>query len=252
MPEASIHAYATYAQLVLAGLTFVSLFFVTAPYGRHGRGGWGPGIGQRLAWVLMELPASLGWLAVYALGAHALEPAPLVLMALWQVHYLNRTFVFPFRIRSDGKTTPISIVGTAVVFNLLNAYINGRQVSEVGSYPDAWLTDPRFLGGVLLFAVGFAINQHADWVLMNLRKPGESGYKIPHGGLYRYVTCPNYLGEILEWTGWAIATWSLPGLAFALYSAANLGPRALSHHKWYRDKFPDYPAERRALIPFVV
>jgi protein-S-isoprenylcysteine O-methyltransferase Ste14 len=251
VPEAQIHAYATYAQLGLAALTFVSLFFVTAPYGRHGREGWGPQIGQRLAWVLMELPASVFWLGVWALGSHAWQPAPIALMVLWQVHYLNRTFVFPFRIRADGKKTPVSIVATAVVFNTLNAYINARQVSELGSY-DGWLADPRFLAGAALFVLGFGINQHADWILMNLRKPGESGYKIPHGGLYRFVSCPNYLGEILEWTGWAIATWSLPGLAFALYTAANLAPRALSHHQWYREKFPDYPSERRALIPFLV
>lgn len=252
MPEASIHAYATYAQLGLAALTFVSLFFITAPYGRHGRSGWGPEVGQRLGWVLMELPACVLWLGIYALGAHALEPAPLALMALWQIHYVNRTFIFPLRIRAEGKTTPLSIVGTAIAFNTLNAYINARQVSELGDYPSSWLTDPRFLVGALLFAAGFAINQHADWVLMNLRKPGETGYKIPHGGLYRFITCPNYFGEMLEWTGFAIASWSLPGLAFALYTAANLAPRALSHHKWYQEKFPDYPKERRALIPFVV
>jgi len=140
---------------------------------------------------------------------------------------------------------------TAVAFNSLNAYVNARWVSEHGSYATSWLLDPRFLVGALVFLAGFAINQHADWVLMNLRKPGESGYKIPRGGLYRYVTCPNYLGEILEWTGWAIATWSLAGLAFALYTVANLAPRARDHHRWYLEQFGDYPKERRALIPLI-
>jgi len=140
----------------------------------------------------------------------------------------------------------------AIAFNTLNAYVNARWVSELGSYPLGWLRDPRFIVGAICFVTGFAINQHADAVLMKLRKPGESGYKIPHGGLYRFITCPNYFGEMLEWTGFAIASWSLPGLAFALYTAANLAPRAISHHKWYREKFADYPAERKALIPFVV
>lgn len=252
MPEATLHAYATWAEIGLAVLTFVSLFFVTAPYGRHGRKGWGPEVGQRLGWVLMELPAVALWLGIFAVGAHALEVAPLALMAIWQLHYINRTFVFPFRIRAEGKTTPVSIVLTAIVFNTLNAYINARQVSEIGSYGAEWLMDPRFVVGAAMFLVGFGINQHADYVLMNLRKPGDTGYKIPVGGLYRWITCPNYLGEILEWTGWAIATWSLPGLAFALYTTANLAPRAISHHRWYKEKFADYPTERRALVPFVV
>ena len=251
MTEATLHNYATWAEIGLAILTFISLFFITAPYGRHGRGGWGPEVNQRLGWVLMELPACVLWLAIFFMGEHALEVAPLVLMSLWQVHYINRTFIFPLRIKAEGKTTPFSIVLTAVVFNSLNAYINARWVSQLGHYDGSWLFDVRFIVGALLFALGFAINQHADWVLMNLRKPGETGYKIPRGGLYTYITCPNYFGEVLEWTGFAIASWSLPGLAFALYTFANLAPRARDHHRWYKQKFSDYPSERRVLIPFV-
>ena len=251
MTEATLHNYATWAEIGLAILTFISLFFITAPYGRHGRGGWGPEVNQRLGWVLMELPACVLWLAIFFMGEHALEVAPLVLMSLWQAHYINRTFIFPLRIKAEGKTTPFSIVLTAVVFNSLNAYINARWVSQLGHYDGSWLFDVRFIVGALLFALGFAINQHADWVLMNLRKPGETGYKIPRGGLYTYITCPNYFGEVLEWTGFAIASWSLPGLAFALYTFANLAPRARDHHRWYKEKFSDYPSERRALFPFV-
>jgi hypothetical protein len=70
--------------------------------------------------------------------------------------------------------------------------------------------------------------------------------------LYEYVSCPNYLGEMLEWCGWAIATWSLAGFAFAFYTIANIGPRALANHRWYREKFPDYPPQRKAVIPYVL
>jgi protein-S-isoprenylcysteine O-methyltransferase Ste14 len=251
LDEATLHAYAVWAEIGLAALTFGALFFVTAPYGRHARKGWGPEVGQRLGWVLMEIPAVVVWLAIYAMGTHALERVPLVFMLMWQAHYVNRTFVFPLRIRADGKTTPLSIVASAVAFNTLNAYVNARWVSEHGRYDEGWLLDARFLVGATLFGLGYAINQHADWVLINLRKPGETGYKIPRGGLYRYITCPNYFGEILEWTGWAVATWSLAGLSFALYTIANLAPRARDHHRWYLEKFADYPKERRALVPLL-
>ena len=66
------------------------------------------------------------------------------------------------------------------------------------------------------------------------------------------MSSPNYLGEIIEWTGWAIATWSLAGTAFAVYTAANLASRAFANHRWYRDRFPDYPSDRRALVPFLL
>ncbi|MEO5731317.1 MAG: 3-oxo-5-alpha-steroid 4-dehydrogenase [Byssovorax sp.] len=141
----------------------------------------------------------------------------------------------------------------AIVFNLMNGYLNGRWLNTLSPpYPSSWLTDPRFLVGVTLFVAGYLINRKSDEILRRLRAPGEAGYKIPVGGLYRWVSSPNYFGEMIEWTGFAVATWSLPGLAFALWTAANLAPRAISHHRWYRDRFPDYPAERRALIPYLL
>ena len=69
--------------------------------------------------------------------------------------------------------------------------------------------------------------------------------------MYRWIACPNYFGEMVIWIGWAIATWSLAGLSFAMWTAANLAPRAKSHKKWYQEQFADYPTERKALIPGV-
>jgi steroid 5-alpha-reductase/3-oxo-5-alpha-steroid 4-dehydrogenase 1 len=139
-----------------------------------------------------------------------------------------------------------------VFFNLVNGYLQGRWLTVFGAYDTSWLVDPRFLIGAAVMLAGYAINQHADAILRALRAPGESTYKIPEGGLYRFVSCPNYLGEIVEWIGWAILTWSLVGLSFAVWTAANLAPRALSNHRWYREQFSDYPSARRSLIPFVL
>ena len=99
---------------------------------------------------------------------------------------------------------------------------------------------------------GFIINLKSDHILRNLRKPGDTGYYIPYGGMFKYVSCPNYLGEIMEWFGWALLTWSLVGLIFAVWTAANLIPRAVSYHRWYMKKFDNYPDNRRALIPFIL
>jgi steroid 5-alpha-reductase/3-oxo-5-alpha-steroid 4-dehydrogenase 1 len=177
----------------------------------------------------------------------------IVFLALWEIHYLNRDLVFPFRLAPGSRPLPIPVVLLAIVFNLLNGYLNGRYLFSLG--PDrgtGWLWDPRFLAGAAIMAGGFGINQHADAVLRRLRKPPDTGYRIPRGGLYRFISCPNYFGEILEWAGWALATWSLPGLAFLVWTVANLAPRAFSHHRWYKATFPDYPKERKALVPFVV
>jgi 3-oxo-5-alpha-steroid 4-dehydrogenase 1 len=147
---------------------------------------------------------------------------------------------------------PLLIAGSAIAFNLLNASVNAPQLSSFGAYDSSWLRDPRFLIGAAIFFLGFTLNIRADNVLFSLRKPGEKGYRVPYGALHDLVANPNYLGEIVEWTGWAIATWSLAGASFALYTAANLVPRALANRKWMRERLPDYPRERRAIIPFIL
>jgi protein-S-isoprenylcysteine O-methyltransferase Ste14 len=85
--------------------------------------------------------------------------------------------------------------------------------------------------------------------LLRLKKANPDDYSIPRGGLFRWVSCPNYLGEIVEWLGWALLTWSPAGLAFAAWTMANLVPRARAHHRWYRERFSDYPTKRKALVP---
>jgi 3-oxo-5-alpha-steroid 4-dehydrogenase 1 len=250
--EARFYEILLYLFVALAVIVFVALQVITAPYGRHTRGGWGPIISSTAGWLIMEAPASLFFAGIYFLGDHRLAPASLVLLLLWQIHYVNRAFVFPFRRRGGERPIPLAIPLVALLFNLPNAYLNARWLSHFsGGYPISWLWDPRFIVGVVVFLFGMRINWQADRILRELRRPGETGYKVPVGGLYHLVSCPNYLGEILEWTGWALATWSLAGLMFAIWTAANLVPRARANHKWYRETFSDYPPERKAVLPLL-
>jgi 3-oxo-5-alpha-steroid 4-dehydrogenase 1 len=243
--------------LVLAGLgvalgVFITLFFVSAPYGRHLRKGWGPQLPNLLGWIFMESPSALIFAVFFILGK-APKNLPLVLFfVLWELHYIHRAFIYPFTIRDRGKKMPVAVMVMGIVFNLGNAYANSYYLFSLsGGYPRSWLLDPRFLAGLVLFLAGYGINRWSDLILRSLRKPGETDYRVPHGGLFRWVSSPNYLGEIIEWCGWALATWSLPGLAFALWTIANLAPRARSNHRWYQAHFPEYPPERKALIPWL-
>ncbi len=252
MDSLALHTWAVWTELGLAAATFAALLFVRAPYGRHARAGWGPTVPSRLGWVVMETPAVVVFLWIYLQGAHRADLVPLLFLGLWQLHYVHRTYVLPFRQRHDGRRMPALIPALAVAFNLLNATVNARWISHLGAYPPAWLHDPRFLVGTTLFFAGFTANVHSDYLLVSLRRPVEAGYNIPRGGLFRWISAPNYLGEIVEWTGWAVLTWSWAGAAFALYTVANLAARALSNHRWYRDRFPDYTPERRALNPYLL
>jgi 3-oxo-5-alpha-steroid 4-dehydrogenase 1 len=244
----------TFEQLVwlwigVGAIAGMVLIWVPAPYGRHASPKWGPTVDNRLGWFVMEIVVLVVFWGIIHRSGRALSAPALVMALLFTFHYLNRAVVFPFRLRTPGKRMPLVIMLSAVAFNVVNGSLLGWQFAQRGIYPPSWFTDPRFLLGLLLFAGGMAINWWADRKLIALRKPGETGYTIPRGGLFELVSCPNHLGEIVEWSGYAVMTWSLPGFAFAFWTAANLVPRAVSHHRWYRGTFPDYPSGRKAVIP---
>lgn len=233
-------------------LVFILLYFVTAPYGRHFREGWGPSIASRASWFLMELPAMVVIAGVVLFDERRARPLALVLLGLWEMHYIYRTCLFPLLMKDNGKRFPVLLILFAATFNSLNGYANGHFLAGFSLSPDSGIIPAARVGlGMALFMAGFVTHVRADAELRSLRENGDGGYKIPRGGLFEYVASPNYFGEIAEWTGWALATWSLPGLAFALFTMANLVPRAHANRAWYLDTFPDYPRQRKRVIPFV-
>ena len=116
--------------------------------------------------------------------------------------------------------------------------------------PD-WLKTPQFILGVLLFFTGMGINWYSDYVIRHLRKPGDTRHYLPSQGMYRYVTSANYFGEIIEWAGWAILTWSLSGLVFLWWTVANLVPRANAIWYRYKEEFGDAVGNRKRVFPFL-
>ena len=233
------------------GLTaFIALFFISAPYGRHHRKGWGPSIAAKPAWIVQEFPAFAVIIGVFLFWGQ-ISLVTFAFILIWQVHYFHRTFIYPFFLTSPQKPYPILLVVMAIVFNVLNGVLNGSEIFVLRNYETDWLWSPQFIGGLILFALGYRINKQSDKILTVLRKSGTE-YGIPEGGMYRYVSCPNYLGEMLEWLGWAVLTWSFAGLGFFLFTVANLLPRALSNHRWYKSRFGNYPRDRKAVIPYLL
>jgi hypothetical protein len=175
-----------------------------------------------------------------------------IFFALWIAHYANRSLIFPWRVHTTGKAIPLTIVASAVGFNVMNAGLNGFYLGSLAAYPISWLADPRFLVGFALFLFGAIINIWADNKLIALRGHSEADYSVPRGGWFELISCPNHFGEVLEWFGFALMCWNLPALSFAIWTAANLIPRAISHHRWYLRVFADYPKRRKAVIPGIL
>ena len=250
----SVYHTLLYIMPPLAVLVFVALFFIKAGYGIFRTKAWGVSLPNKIGWILMECPVFLVMLYLWMQGKNSMEVAPLTFFVLFELHYLQRTFVFPFLMKGHSRM-PLSIVLMGVVFNLINGFLIGESLfilAPEGKYNAQWLASPAFLVGVVVFFLGMGINLHSDHVIRNLRPAGDTKHYLPQKGMYRFVTSGNYFGELLEWTGFAILTQSVAAWVFVLWTFANLGPRAYAIRKQYQKEFgKEAVGKRKCLIPFI-
>jgi hypothetical protein len=251
--EVKTFNFIVYAWMACGILLLPILLKIPAPYGRHSRPGWGFTVPAHWGWFVMEIPALAVFASFFLAGSNRQSVATWLFFSLWLLHYTNRTLLFPFRIRTQNKRMPALIILMGFGFNIANGFLNGYYFGFLAPYyPLDWFLDLRFILGAPLFLFGTGVNWWSDTLLIRLKNSDQKRYSIPYGGLFRYVSCPNYFGEIVEWGGFALMVWSFPALSFFVWTVVNLIPRALDHHCWYTEQFEDYPERRRALIPFLL
>ena len=231
--------------------------FGAAPTGKFNTGmlAMEAGLPVGLAWWTMEQPSfvvpAFFLLAYWGTGGGM--HAGVVYLALFMTHYFRRAFVYPWF--SRGRPYPLHAWASAMLFTTCNGTMQANDLlyGDASDRPLSALLGARSLLGAALFAFGMAANVQADHILANLRKPGEtSGYKIPRGGLFEYVSGAHFVAEVFEWTGYGIACGSLAPAAFAAFNWMGIGTRALATHAWNVQKFgAEYPKERKRLIPLV-
>lgn len=241
--------------VAIAAVVFICLYRIDAGYGKFFTKKWGPSVGNRLGWVLMESPVFIAMLLLWAFSPMRGDAARICFLLIFEAHYFHRSFVFPLLIRGNSRM-PLSIILMGVLFNTLNALMQGGWLfwlSAPEAYPVSWLWSPQFIIGTLVFIAGMVINIQSDSIIRNLRKPGDTKHYLPKGGMFKYVSSANYFGELLEWTGFAVATWSLSGVVFVVWTFANLVPRAAKIHARYAEEFgSEFDTKKvKRVIPFI-
>lgn len=239
----------------LALVVFVALYFVEAGYGYLFNPKFGRPISNKIGWVLMESPVFFAMAALWLLSDYTWQASSVALVLLFEAHYFQRSFIFPAMMRGESKM-PVGIMIMGMVFNTLNALMQGGWIFYFApsmGYYDGWLSKPFFWIGAAIFAAGFFINLQSDHIIRHLRKPGDTRHYIPRGGMFRYVSSANYFGEVTEWAGFAIASWSWAGAVFAWWTLANLAPRSASLYRRYEREFGEEFTSlgRKRIIPFI-
>lgn len=233
---------------------FIALQFLEAGYGYLFNPRYGFPVPNKIGWILMEAPVFIIMAVLWLLSDHTWQAAPLVLFVLFQTHYVYRAFIFPLKLRGDSKM-PFGIVAMGMFFNLLNALMQGGWIFYVApdNYYTDWFAKPYIYIGAVLFFAGMYINRHSDAIIRNLRMPGDTRHYIPRGGMFRYVSSANYFGELVEWIGFAVASWSWAGVVFVVWTFANLAPRSASLYRRYEKEFGKEftTLKRKKIIPFI-
>jgi protein-S-isoprenylcysteine O-methyltransferase Ste14 len=244
---------------------FITLFFVKAYYGKFFNDynkyrSFIPTISSRTSWIIQECPCvfiTIFFLYKYFNSTSIINS---ILLLAFLFHYIHRTFIFPFVIHSS-KNNPLEITLMAFTFCFFNAIMINRSIFYYTNYDhDFWL---YYIYGLITFICGMYINIFSDYSMIkqrNAKKEQEGGskYIIPKGFMYELISCPNYFGELIEWLGFFVLSNTFSGLVFFVSTFANLFPRAIQYHQWYKTKFKEEfstdkdLANRKAIVPFLI
>jgi len=243
-------------------ITLCAELWSSTAYGKFGKTASLATVDPRFGWWLMELPVTLTFLYFFFFkgGPQSQKLVPRICAANFCFHYSYRGWLFPFLIRSHASSK-FSLVPALFgsLVTVTHGYLNAKWLSTHGTHladTRNWLRNPRFLGGAALYVGGFSLLVWHDHILRTLRDPNDPPdaprYAIPHGGLFEYATCPQYLCELITFTGMALLSCGPNGAFIVAISVVNLVPRAVQTSQWYHENFGDaYPAERKHLVPFL-
>ncbi|KAI8063250.1 3-oxo-5-alpha-steroid 4-dehydrogenase-domain-containing protein [Gongronella butleri] len=205
-----------------------------------------------------KIPSLLGMLLIYTpslvgscvLLAHSVRhglPHVRLLTGFTVIHFLKRVYEVLFVHRYSGQSVLLDaafISSSYLSFAMTQWYFATRV-------PYSLVNSRQLCLGAALFVLGEGINFYHHKILASLRKNGNTAYKIPQGGLFRYVWCPHYLGEIISFMAMTLLSQHGVVLVYELMAAAYLGVRARQTQKWYFQQFNLTPAQKTkaCLIP---
>ena len=161
------------------------------------------------------------------------------------IHFGKRVLESLFLHKYSG---PIGLFTTLMIasFYSLAAFMVGYLNRTPLQTMDIW-----FYLGIVLFVIGIIGNFNQHKALADLRKDSLE-YKIPRGGLFEYVVCPHYLFEIVAWLGIFLLSRHLGAFLVLAFIIAYLSARSLRTLAWYRERFKEFPANRKGIIPFIL
>lgn len=161
----------------------------------------------------------------------------------------------------DGNTVPFGVkiaiwVTCALLYVLEVLPVFYRLANGAGV--NTW-----FYVGMVVMVLGIALESAADWQKNRAKKVNPR--RFVDTGLYRLVRCPNYLGEMLFWTGvvisgiggvhgvgqWVLALLGYVGIIFVMFSGARRLELRQTKNYGADPEYQAYVKKVPILVPFI-
>lgn len=226
-------------------------------------------LGPQIPWKTVFLIEYLGPLLIYPIfytqptwiyGTYLSEAsnwakeAQLSALIAWTIHYAKRELETLFVHRFSHATMPFR-----------NIFKNSGYYWGFAAFVAYFVNHPLYtppsqemaVAGMCLFYFMEVGNFTTHLTLRALRPAGSTQRKIPRGGLFRFVSCPNYTYEICAWLGFNLMTRTVAGILFMCAGALQMIIWAQGKHRRYRKEFdgkdgkPLYPPNRKSIVPFI-
>lgn len=145
--------------------------------------------------------------------------------------------------------------GVFVIIVAKGAGFEGGEKTEFKITPNEAIPA---LGLSIVFIYFWYKQYESNMIFIYLRKSktgkvATEAHLIPRGGLFQYVSSPHMTCEVAMYCVLYILLRQNSSLIYCLaWVITNQFSNALLTHKWYQQNFSNYPAQRKALIPFIV
>lgn len=192
-------------------------------------------------------------LAGVLVGTGILASAPVtardvVLLAFMWIYFLRLlASSFSFLQRKVGWDEAFQVGPFLLVIQVVMAWLGGRADAPLG---------PLDLMAVVLYALGSLINTGAELQRKRWKARPENAGRLYTGGVFRYTMHPNYQGDVLLFSGFALLTrspwaWLVPALMAAMFVFLHIPTLDRYLRQRYGDDFVEWERRTSKLVPFV-
>ncbi|KAI9301651.1 hypothetical protein BJ944DRAFT_207302 [Cunninghamella echinulata] len=146
------------------------------------------------------VPSRLGMLVIYVPSLtvclisvffwSSSQPIHVQLVSFFSsLHFIKRVYEVLFVHRYSGQ----SVLQHNIIISFSYAGFSICQLYFTSLVPSYAVNQYEMKLGMSLFILGEGLNHYHHCILSNLRRGGSKEYKIPTGGLFKYIWCPHYV-----------------------------------------------------------